>query len=80
MRLHSRSGHVYVDWAGQSMRRQGDAKPIVRSGHIETGDRILEAARVNLHNPIGRQAFGRLCNAITALPRPTEFIVQGRSG
>ena len=42
------SGHVYVKWADQPTRRQGVAEPIILSGHIEAGDRILEAAGLDL--------------------------------
>ena len=80
MHRDPKSGHVYVEWAGQPTRRQGVADPIIRRGHIEAGDRILEAARLNLRIPIFERKFEELCAAITALPRPMEFIVQNRVG
>ena len=80
LRCNLESGHVYVKWAGQPTRRQGVADPIVRSGHIEAGDRILEAAGLDLQIPIFEREFKELCAAIMALPCPAEFFVQSRMG
>ena len=48
---------------------------IVRDGAIEPEDRVLEAAGVDLHEPITNSQWGETVTKIRNAPRPMKFIV-----
>jgi len=52
---------------------------IIRDGAIEPDDRIMEAAGVDLRNPISNNQWGETVTKIRNAPRPMKFVVAAGS-